>query len=583
MQEFVMGRKIIMPKNSQKIIQGKKQKKKVMVQAIKSARTKKTSNLNRKISVIPTNTLNAERQMNLARLHPGTFAAKYYDHESGLAYPSTVVGGNGTMSPSFGTYPYYVWYMCLSRAWIGYTAIANANAAFSGSTHNFSDFGTAMTSNVLFGGDMSELAQSPRGGGLWAVHMNFSFGTCAANKGSVVHVGSAPYGASLTTLQLINSANVKTTTDKNWSLIDYVSRSGTQTGSASSTDTVALLSREQVVYFVIEYPTQTIGSQPNTPIISWRWKGNITWMPDYTNTFTQGVGESGTKDSVQSVVDLSAVGLHSNSNIPIAPPISEILANGGFKKERVIHADSFDSFGHPPIKDVIPQAPPMMGGTGGNLSPIQEAVYGSILDRVAALGSYGHIGRAPPASQLQRMAANGINYADYVIILRFVTKLLDWWGPIPNLDLEDLYVCLVESQKKLSNYDPFMSIRKMVHKEDKVLQLYKWSVTNDFEFDTITPEDLVVIKGQGEEIGLKLMTTQSVSELIEDLKQIKYKISMGLINCTRESNALPQKKVQAGNQCVYERTLKRNEDLPYTSHELDGDSEFSHLSSIHRK
>jgi hypothetical protein len=585
MQEFVMGRKIIMPKNSQKtkIKQGKKQKTKVMVQAIKSTRTKRTSNLNRKVSVIPTNTLNAERQMNLARLHPGTFAAKYYDHESGLAYPSAIVGGNGTMSPLFGNSPYFVWYMSLSRAWVGYSMLANVSPSLSGTTHDFSDYTTGMTTNDLFGGDMSELSQSPRGGGLWAVHMNFSFGTCAANKGSVVHVGSAPYGTRLTTSQLINSANVKTTTDKDWSLIDYVSRSGTQTGSASSTDTVALLSREQVVYFVIEYPTQTIGSQPNSPLISWRWKGNITWMPDYTNTFTQGVGESGTKDSVQSVVDLSAVGLHSNSNIPGASHISEILSNGGFKKERMIHADSYNSFRHPPIKDMIPQAPPMISGTGGNSSAIQEAVYGSILDRVTALGSYGHVGRAPPVGQLQRMVANETNYADHVIILRFVDKLLDWWGPIPNLDLEDLYACLVESQKKLSNYNSFMSIRKMIHKEDKVLQLYKWSVMNDFKFDTITPEDLVVIRSQGEEIGLKLMTTQSVSELIEDLKQIEYKINMGLINCTRESNALSQKKAQASNQCVYERTLKRNEDLPYTSHELDGDSEFSHLSSIHRK
>jgi hypothetical protein len=146
------------------------------------------------------------------------------------------------------------------------------------------------------------------------MHMNFSYGTVAADKGSVVYIGSAPYGTQLTMTQLIAASTTKTTTDRNWSLVDYISKTSSNIFLDDTANINRLLVREQVVYFIIANPQQTIGPNTPTPIIGYEWRGNLTWMPDYTNTFTQGVANK--KDPpTKTLVDINHVGGYPRSNL----------------------------------------------------------------------------------------------------------------------------------------------------------------------------------------------------------------------------------------------------------------------------
>lgn len=578
---------------------------------------RKMNNQYSKLGLVPTDTMTAEDQMNLCRLHPGTFPAKFYDFSSGLSYPSTVISGSGSIVPRYAEYPYIVYKMCLTREWLGQTNVASITRGVNNTIIEMFNFDSdsetvGYTTNDLYGGDMSELTSQPRGSGIWAMHMNFSYGTVAADKGSVVYIGSAPYNVKLSISELISAATTKTTTDKTWSLIDYISKTSAYTTNTDAQELNKLLTREQTVYFVIANPQQTISSTPPKPILGYGWRGNITWMPDYTNTFTQGVANK-KEPSTRTLVDINHIGGYPRSNlkppeipsfgvpsaaalslirpqaIPIPIPVQqaiqidapaqgvqigyeepeidvgELLRRGEqmFRNPRINRWDERKmvrrdaerranrqanySFGNPPIRNYPIEA----------VRHIEERAPSGIISERFAIATSGAANSA--ASMVDITELNELQGADPAVISRFVNKLIDWWGLIPGLDLSDFYEQLVETKTKLDNYDPQFAIRTYRHDKKLVNLLFAWIEDNGFSLDHLTTEDEQQVYIQGTSIGLKLLTTQSQRELLNDLQQQNYEFNVGTYDMEADNN-----KVENGERGENNHQFKQRNTEQFT-------------------
>jgi hypothetical protein len=417
---------------------------------------------------LPKDFSQAENTMNLARQHPG-FPSEFADHMSGLTWPSTVVAGAGSIAPDYyaGT-SYMVFASCLSRYWQGFTSgtmIQTGDSMYT--TINFAtDWSNSTTgidrttysTNSMFGGSTAELSTT-QAGGFWTVKYTFSLGTVLADKGSAVYIGSIPYGASMTPTNLVACAEYSSTTDKEWILKDFI-------GSpviASATDSTGIgktLTRERIVYWIITNPLQTIGDGTVKPSIDFSYIGNVTWMPDYTNTITQGISSQASRVSyakedntsfLDSIIEegkkvwnigQKAVGLISNLGIPALFKYLPLLGSKG--------------------QTAIKNHHPSNRGPSGIM----------------------------PSNALKLTASEELPTADVDEMKRFITKFLAYSGSLPGLNLDEY---IAESKKALwmvENYDPTYAVCAY-HFPDYIEDVWTWAIDNDLSIGI--PDDLALI------------------------------------------------------------------------------------------
>jgi hypothetical protein len=467
-------------------------------------------------SDLPGDFASAERSMNIARLHPG-YPSEFADHSSGLSWPSTVVSGAGSLDATYVTgTKYVVGFFCLARFWNGFSTggmIGASNSTGVSSTIDTGSWGTtgsasnimwkAFGSDDIYGGSFSELSQSPSGSGFWAMKYKFTFDCPDANKGSPVYVGSIPYGAGVTIHQLISAAEYETTTSNDWVLKDFIGTTERAQSGSDKTAVMHALARERIVYFVIASPQQNIGAVTQEPSISYSWIGNATWMPDYTNTVTQGISAKATSETSNAKADSSW--------------ITDIIDEAG----NVWGAGSkiVSSIMSSPITGFIKSL------------PLWSTKDSSIVARNHVLGrkNSGFTSSFQSSGQFHLSDDLIDSYVSKDEMIRFLTKFLVYAGSLPGYNIDDYISQTKQILNRLNAYDNVLSVSKYKYPND-IDYIYDWIRSNDIEIPMTPGDEDMVIEKFAERLNLMVVSDTTRSYMLSDVKLKSYDVSWEDVN-----------------------------------------------------